>query len=149
MVDIKGTLQDAYGNGLENEPVVLSYASPEGNFWFLIGVGITDNLGRYDVHWILPATGTFTIKAEWAGNATYSGASGNLTLSSLPLMNLYVFSVESNSTVSALAFNTTSSELSFTVSGPSGTKGYVKVSIAKSLVENVSDVKVYLDGERV
>jgi parallel beta-helix repeat protein len=146
LVDIKGTLLDGYGNGLEDESVVLSYASPEGNFWFLIGVGITDNLGLYDVHWILPTNGTFTIKAEWAGNATYSGASSNLTLSSLPFMNQYAFSVESNSTVSALAFNTTSSELSFTVSGPSGTKGYVKVSIAKSLVENVSSLEVYLDG---
>jgi len=146
VVDIKGTLLDVYGNVLENESVVLSYASPEGNFWFLIGVGITDNLGRYDVQWILPATGTFIIKAEWAGNATYSGASGNLTLSSLPFMNQYAFSVESNSTVSALAFNNTSSELSFTVSGPSGTMGYVKVSIAKSLVEHVSNLKVYLDG---
>ena len=146
VVDIKGTLLDVYGDGLENESVVLSYASPEGNFWFLIGVGITDNLGRYGVQWVLPATGTFIMKAEWAGNATYSGASGNLTLSSLPFMNQYAFSVESNSTVSALAFNATSSELSFIVSGPSGTMGYVKVSIAKSLVEHVTDLKVYLDG---
>lgn len=146
VVDINGTLLDGYGKGLENESVVLSYASPEGNFWFLIGVGVTDNLGVYDVQWVPKVTGTFKIKAEWAGNATYWGASGNLTLSSLPFMNQYVFSVESNSTVSGLAFNATSSELGFTVSGPSGTKGYVKVSIAKSLVENVSDLKVYLDG---
>jgi hypothetical protein len=148
VVDIEGALLDAYGNSLENESVVLSYASPEGNYWYLIGVGTTDNLGRYNVQWILPASGTFTIKAEWTGNSTYSGASGNLTLSSLPFMNQYVFSVESNSTVSALTFNTASSELSFTVSGPSGTKGYVKVSIAKSLVENVSDLRVYLDGSK-
>jgi parallel beta-helix repeat protein len=146
VVDIKGILLDAYGKGLAKESVVLSYASPEGNFWFLIGVGITDNLGLYNVQWVPPVTGTFKIKAEWTGNSTYWEASSNLTLSLLPFMNQYVFSVESNSTVSAIAFNSTSSELSFTVNGPSGTDGYVNVSIAKTLVGNVSDLKVYLDG---
>jgi hypothetical protein len=63
-------------------------------------------------------------------------------------MNQYVFSVESNCTVSALAFDTTSSELGLTVSGPSRTRGYVKVTIAKSLVENATNVKVYLDGNQ-
>jgi nitrous oxidase accessory protein NosD len=59
------------------------------------------------------------------------------------------FTVESNSTVSALAFNSTSSELSFTVSGPSNTTGYVKVTIAKSLVTNAENIKVYLDGNQL
>ena len=45
------------------------------------------------------------------------------------------FSVESNSTVTDLAFNSASQELSFTVSGPSGTTGYVDAYKAKSLME--------------
>jgi hypothetical protein len=60
-----------------------------------------------------------------------------------------IFSVESNSTVSALAFNSTSSELSFVVSGPNGTEGYVKATIAKSLVSNAENIKVYLDGNQL
>ena len=71
-------------------------------------------------------------------------ASNSTTLSFLPYQNQNVFLVESNSTVSALAFNSTSSELSFTVSGPSGTTGYVKATIAKSLVNNPQDFKVWL-----
>jgi hypothetical protein len=67
----------------------------------------------------------------------------------MPYLNQYVFSVESNSTISALAFNTTNSELTFTAGGPSGTKGYVKVTLAKNLVENITDIKVYLDGNEI
>jgi hypothetical protein len=57
-----------------------------------------------------------------------------------------VFSVVSNSTVSALAFNSTSKELSFTVSGPNGTVGFVDVTLAKSLVANSANPRIYLDG---
>jgi len=39
--------------------------------------------------------------------------------------------------------------LNFTVNGPSGTKGYVEVTVAKDLVENAADVKVYLDGDKL
>jgi hypothetical protein len=59
------------------------------------------------------------------------------------------FSVESNSTVTELFFNSTSSELSFTVTGTSGNAGYVEVTIAKSLVSSVQNVKVYLDGSQL
>jgi hypothetical protein len=57
------------------------------------------------------------------------------------------FSVESNSTVTDLFFNSTSSELSFTVNGTSGTSGYVKVSVAKNLLSSIQSLKVYLDGK--
>jgi hypothetical protein len=60
-----------------------------------------------------------------------------------------IFSVESNSTITELAFNSTSSELTFVVSGPSGTTGYVKVTIAKSLVPNAENVNVYLDRQHL
>jgi hypothetical protein len=147
-VDINGTLCDLYGNGLENEPVVLYYTFSGVTTWFPITSGITNDLGHYYAQWIPYATGYFTIKAEWVGNTTYIGASNNVTLSVIPYENQYVFSVESNSTISALAFNTTSWELSFTASGPSGTKGYVKVTVAKSLVENITNIRAYLDGNQ-
>jgi hypothetical protein len=70
-------------------------------------------------------------------------------LNTIPYENQYVFAVESNSTVSALVFNSTSSELSFAVGGQSGTKGYAKVTVAKSLVGDVTDIKIYLDGNEL
>ena len=148
-VYINGTLHDIYGNGLEDEPVVLYYTFPGATTWFPISSGITDNLGHYYVQWIPPATGYFTIKTEWAGNTTHFGASNTTTLSSILYQNQYVFTVESNSTISSLAFNTTGWELSFTASGPNGTRGYVKVTVAKSLVFNITNIRAYLDGVQI
>lgn len=59
------------------------------------------------------------------------------------------FTIESNSTVSALSFNGTSSEITFTVSGPNGTMGYVKAAISKDFMPNGDNIKVYLDGNLV
>jgi len=59
------------------------------------------------------------------------------------------FSVTSNSTLSALTFDSASRELSFSVSGDSGTTGYVNVNIPKSLVSDVSGLKVYLDSTQI
>jgi PKD repeat protein len=146
MVDINGTLSDIYGNAIGNEPVVLYYAFPA--FSVFITSTTTDDNGQYSAQWIPTATGTFCIVAEWAGNITYSAASSNVTMSCIATTNQYVFSVESNSTITGLAFNTTSQELSFTASGPSGTTGYAKVTIAKSLVSNITNITVYLDNNQ-
>jgi len=69
-------------------------------------------------------------------------------LSILPYKNEHVFSVESNSTVSGLAFNSSSLELNFIVSGPDDTDGYVRLIMAKSVVTDVADVEVLLDGKK-
>ncbi|MCW4024341.1 MAG: hypothetical protein NWF01_04810 [Candidatus Bathyarchaeota archaeon] len=57
--------------------------------------------------------------------------------------------IQSNSTITQLYFNSTNSELSFTVTGPEGTTGYVQYRIAKSLLSSVQNVKVYLDGNQL
>jgi uncharacterized protein YxeA len=94
------------------------------------------------------ATGNYLVKASWAGNSTYLGATTIISLAVIPYQEQSVFSVMSNSTISALAFNSTSLELSFTVTGETGTEGYVKVTIAQSLVPNIADVEVYFDGNQ-
>lgn len=48
--------------------------------------------------------------------------------------------------MSGLAFNSTSQELGFTVTGSSGTTGYVDVYIAKTHVDDIAKVKAYIDG---
>ena len=72
-----------------------------------------------------------------------------LTPTPIPVPNQSFFFVESNSTITELFFNSTNSELSFTVSGSTGTTGYVKVTVAKSLVTSIQNVKVYLDGNQL
>jgi hypothetical protein len=148
-VNVNGRLRDVNGTPMQGKSVTLSYAVASGTSWVPIGSGVTDTSGEYNIQWVNTASGTFTLKAEWGGDADYLAASSTTTLSFLPYANQNVFLVESNSTVSALAFNSTSLELSFTVSGPSGTWGYVKATIAKSLVSNGENIKVYLDGNQL
>ncbi len=149
IVNLHGKLIDAFGTGLANEPVVLQYSFPGTMSWYPISSTITDESGSYAVQWVNPATGSFTLKAEWAGNSTHVSAVNTTTLTSLPYQNQNVFFVESNSTVTSMAFNSTSSELSFTVNGTSGTKGYVRVTIAKRLMPNAQNLKVHLDGNQL
>jgi hypothetical protein len=66
-----------------------------------------------------------------------------------PYSEQNVFAVTSNSTITELAFNSTSKELSFGVSGDLGTTGYVSVNIPKSLVNDVSAIKVYVDNKQI
>ena len=56
-----------------------------------------------------------------------------------------VFSVMSNSTLSGLSFDSETKDLSFSTSGPTGTTGYVNVIIPKSLVADISTIKVFVD----
>lgn len=60
-----------------------------------------------------------------------------------------VFSIESNSTVSAFAFSSTPEELSFNVSGPSGTTGYMNITISKNLLPDASGLTIYMDNHEV
>ena len=148
-INIYGNLTDYYGNGLANEPVVLKYGFPGAEERYPISSAFTDASGNYKVQWVTTATGTFILRAEWKGNDTHPAAYTNMTLNSLPLQDNSVFFVESNSTVASLAFNSATSELSFTVTGPSGTEGHVKTAISKSLLANAENLHVQLDGKQL
>jgi len=145
-VDINGTLHDVYGNGLDNQTVIFYYTFSGAGTWFPITSHTTDSYGKYRISWIPPATGDFTIKAEWVGNTTHFGASNTISMSTISFQNQYIFSVESNSTISDLTFDTTSRRLNFTVSGENNTTGYSKVTIAKILITDITKLKVHIDG---
>jgi hypothetical protein len=145
---LNGSLVDLQGRGISGATVILYMTFPGISTETPLTSVTTDPDGSYSATWIPIITGTFTIRVGWPGNETYFEASNSTSLSVLPYEDKYIFSVESNSTISALAFNTTNWELSFTASGPSGTKGYVKVTVAKSLVENITNIRVYLDGNQ-
>lgn len=145
-VGIHGRLNDIHGVGMSNELVVLYYTLLGVQNWYPISSTMTDDNGNYSVLWIPSATGCFFLKAEWNGNTTHLASNDTVSLSVLPYQNTYVFSVESNSTVSDLTFDTTSQRLSFTASGENGTTGYARVTIAKALVPDIARLKVRLDG---
>ncbi len=131
-VNVTGRLSDQNGNSLANKTVVLSYSVGNGTSWSDIGSGKTTAAGEYSIQWLIPASGTFTLKTQWAEDQSYLGSSNSTTLSILPYLAQKVFFVESNSTVTGLMFNSSDLTLGFTVSGPSGTKGYVKTTISKT-----------------
>jgi hypothetical protein len=147
-VDISGKLTDIDNVTLANASVVLSYQIPNLNTWTPVTSVKTDAKGNFETTWFVPATGTFLMKAEWVGDSLYSGTlqCKNISVTRAPGESL--FFAESNSTLSSLAFNSTSKEISFTVSGQSGTTGYVRFLVSKTLMDNV-DFKVYLDGNQL
>jgi hypothetical protein len=149
IVTVYGNLNDTFGLPVFNKPVFLYYTFPEYGSWIPVTSDTTDESGGYSIDWIPPATGSFTLKAEWKGNATHSGSSDIVSLSIMPYKNEQVFSVESNSTVTGLAFNSTSLKFKFSVSGPDDTKGYVKLIVAKSIVTDMASVEVLLDGKKM
>ena len=148
-VNIFGKLASSENASLQNKTIVLSYTFQCINSYIPISSGLTDELGNYNIQWVNSATGTFTLKAEWIGDYTHMGANNVTTLSFLPRQDQQVFIFESNSTVTALAFNNETSTLSFNVAGPSGTTGFVRTTIAKSILPNGEDLQAYIDGQRL
>jgi hypothetical protein len=148
-INIKGKLSDSNGSPITNETVILSYSFPGIDGWLPISSAYTDAAGEYAIQWANTATGYFTLKAQWNGNSTFQGCSNTTTVNILPYKENNVFFVQSNSTVTALSFNSTSIELSFSVTGPSGTHGYTQVTIEKGLISNPQNLRVNLDSKQL
>jgi hypothetical protein len=148
-VNVYGTLLNSNSTPLQNRIVVLSYTFSGADAWIPISSALTDEQGNYDIQWLNSASGTFTLKVEWSGDSACLSTSNTTTLSFLPYQKQQVFLVESNSTVYGLAFNNETSTLNFNVTGPSGTTGYVKATISKSLLTNAKDLQVFMDGNQL
>jgi hypothetical protein len=148
-VDISGVLRESNSTPLSNKTVVLSYNFPGLNSWIPISSDLTDENGTYCVQWINSASGTFTLKAQWAGDSATKGISNTTSLSFLPYKNQQIFTFESNSTVSGLVFNNATSTLTFNVTGPSDTSGFVRAVIAKSMLSDGANLQTSIDGRQL
>jgi hypothetical protein len=147
-VDIQGSLTFD-GIAIPNAPILLSYSVTGGKSWEDLTLLYTGADGIYSATWLPSVTGNYLVKAAYEGNSETLGASEVVNFAVMQLAQNNVFSVSSNSTVTSLSFNSSSSSISFTVSGPSGTTGYVKANIAKNLVSNPENIKVYLDSKQL
>lgn len=148
-VNIHGELTDINANALPGKPVTLSYSLPGSGNRVPIGSDVTNAEGEYTIQWVNTASGMFTLTVEWSGDSAYQPSSNTTSLNFLPYENQNIFLVESNSTVTAFAYNSTNAELSFIVTGASDTAGYAKVTLSKSLTANPENIKVYLDGKEL
>ncbi len=144
-VEINGTLA-INRTGISGAQVVVSYSANEGISWQDLTSVYSDPNGGFYAVWMPSVSGSYLVKARYDGNSSINGTSKVVALASAPYSDRNVFSVTSNSTVTALSFNSANDQLTFTVTGENGTKGYVDVGIAKSLIANISSLRVYLDG---
>jgi hypothetical protein len=134
---------------IENGRIVLFFSIPGVQVWQPITSTTTNSEGSYSASWIPTATGEFTLRAEYSGDAKFAKSFETKNISITESADETVFFVESNSTLSSLAFNSTSYEMSFTVSGATGTKGYVRFTISKELISDPTALNVYLDGSQL
>ncbi|MEM4733070.1 MAG: InlB B-repeat-containing protein [Candidatus Bathyarchaeia archaeon] len=139
----------ANGAGVPNAGILLYISVSGGASWDVLSFVNTDADGRYSVVWRPSVTGNYLLNVSWSGNSDYSGVSKVVNFAVTPYQEENVFSVVSNSTLSGLLFDSINNELRFSVTGPSGTAGYVNVVIPKTLVSDVANLKVYLDGNQV
>ena len=148
-VDINGVLT---GNGIaiSDASISIYYSLSGGNTWNELTYVNTEEDGSFSARWFPTATGNLLIKALFSGDTTYAQAKTIVSLAVMPVnQDANVFSVSSNSTLSQLAFNSETNEFSFKVSGDNGTTGYVDVFIPKSLIADLSGLKVYIDAQQM
>jgi hypothetical protein len=147
-VEINGSLI-ANGEGLSGVPIQLSYSVNGGNSWSDLTLVSTDSNGQFLAVWMPSVTGNYLLKAEWTGNNEYSQVSTIVSFAVTPCGQENVLSVLSNSTLSEISFNSTSKELSFALTGSSGTTGFVTVYVAHSIINDASGLIVRLDGNPI
>jgi hypothetical protein len=148
---ISGELAYTNGTGISGANLTLTRSVSGGALENSTTNVITSTNGNYYTEWALTPTGNYLIKVSWEGDKTLnvSGTETSMTLAAVPLEEKYVFSVISNSTVSELVFNSSSKVLGFTVSGPADTTGYANITIAKDLIGDITQLKVFLDGNQI
>jgi hypothetical protein len=132
-----------YDNKIFNNANGILYVNNMPMTW-----SITNNRWEYQYTPNTPGTKTFTISEvqdNTYGLTAINDVAGTQTITvwSTP------FSIISNSTITELAFNSTTKTITFTVSGPDGTTGYANITIAKTLIENITGLTIYLDDHEI
>jgi hypothetical protein len=141
----------AYNIGVPQATVGLGYRAVGDLNWTDITQTVTAQDGSFQVQWTPPSPGTYQINATYWGADIYTPAFTAIeVLVTVPSGSRpqQVFSLESNSTISNLSFNSESDELTFSVSGESGTSGYTDACIAKSLVADPNSIHAYIDDKQ-
>jgi len=146
-VNVVGRLSYDGGSGIPNAPVELYYSGTGGESWNFITSTTTNPDGSYSMTWFTMYTGNYNFKAVYTGDEN-SRIIGDEAVVNLIITDIeeQIFSVSSNSTVSNLVFNSTAREITFNVTGTSGTTGYLDIFLSKNLVPDTNDLIIYFDG---
>jgi hypothetical protein len=137
------------GIGISGTGVIFYYSADGGASWNNLAYLITGNSGNFSAVWMPSASGNYIVKGIWQSDGTYSSVVTQVNFAVTPTQSQNTFSVSSNSTLSSLVFDSTQNTLSFTVSGASGTYGYVQACIPKTIEPVIANLQVALDGSPV
>ena len=147
-VEISGTL--SYNKtGVSITYVYVGYSADGGNSWKDFSLAQTNTDGSFDAIWIPNATGSYMLCAQYLGNLTLHWMNATVNLAMLPDLAGNEFSVVSNSTISNVAYDSATQQLSFSTNGTSGTNGYAQICIPKTLASDYQALEVKLDGEKL
>jgi hypothetical protein len=147
-VQISGKLS-SNETALSGESILLSYCETTGGSWENLTFVKTDSDGGFKAVWAPPITRNYLVRAEYEGNSEWNNSSTIINLALVSDAKKNVFSVTSNSTVSGVAFNSLTKELSFTALGTSGSTGYVSICLEKALINNINDLQILVDEKSV
>ena len=147
-VEISGNLL-LNGNPVAESPILIAYSVTGGNTWQSLTLVKTLTDGAYAAVWQPDVTGNYLIKATSAATSTMNYVEKTINLALTPDASHNVFTLTSNSTITQFTFNPEDKELSFIASGPSDTNGYVNVYIPKTIINDISTLKAYLDGNQI
>ena len=99
--------------------------------------------------WVMEFPNSLPSFQPWLGHLFCIYASWEINNPQTVPQGENLFAVSTNSTVSSLAYNSTTNELSFTVTGPNGTTGYTQIYISKTLLQNPDGLTASIDGAQV
>jgi len=116
-VDIIGNLNGS-GAAISNAKILLSYSITASSSWIDLTTTETGSNGDFSEVWTPQATGSYLLKAAYAGNTEYSDVSKIVNFAVIPFEDQNVFSVMSNSTVTSLSFNSECRNSASTPMGP-------------------------------
>jgi parallel beta-helix repeat protein len=144
-VKIEGAFMND-GMGVTFVPLLVSYSIDNGDSWHDLTSVTTDTNGNYSLTWLPSATGNYQVKITWEGNSTIPKTTTIVDVAVTAIQADELVSISSNSTITHFAFDTNREEISFSVSDPSNTTGYVRIYVTKTLFQDPKQVNVYLDG---
>ena len=142
-----GELHWSNGTKMPNEVIQIRYSDDEGNTWHHIENATTNFDGRIETQWNISSSGVYLFKANWYGWIYDEFVEDVISISVVQTMNQHIL-IDSNSTIKNLIYDNKDKELSFTIQGKKGDRGYINIMINNKLIKNINKLEIYMDGKK-
>jgi peptide/nickel transport system substrate-binding protein len=139
-------LTTSNGSPIAEVGVQFAY-SRDGISWSTPTIAGLSPSGSINLTWYpTELNGTYFLRVEYLGNQTISSSSRTVSMSLESVSDRYMMSVCSASTVSNFAYNASKNELTFALSGETGTTGHARIVVPSGLVGDLSKLTLKVDG---